>query len=140
MNHKSYIGKLGEDLACEYLINKGYKIIQRNYLKKWGEIDIIAKDPMNTLVFVEVKTMRQLPNDCRIAAAREAGEPRPPTSGRELSPEDNLTAAKLKKLQRTAQMFVGQFPKELDEERGWRIDLVAVLLGTQNQIEHYENI
>lgn len=123
MNYKSQVGNLGEDLACEYLLNRGYKIIERNHRKKWGEIDIIAKDPVNTLVFVEVKTMRQ--DNAAIA---------------ELSPEDNLTAAKLKKLQRTAQMFVGQFPKEVDDDRGWRIDLITILLGKQNHIEHYENI
>ena len=131
MNHKSYIGKLGEDLACEYLINKGYKILERNYLRKWGELDIIVKDPINTLVFVEVKTMRQNnPAIPTLQSGQVAG----------LSPEDNLTAAKLKKLQRMAQLFVGQFPGDVDDERGWRIDLIAILLGEENHIEHYENI
>jgi putative endonuclease len=122
MNHKSYIGKLGEDIACDYLINRGYKIIERNYREKWGELDIIAKDPENILVFVEVKTIRQLPN----AVA-------------ELQPEDNLTAAKLKKLQRTASMYAGFNENLVDENRGWRIDLVAVALPG-NKVVHYENI
>ena len=54
--YKSHeIGKLGEDLACKYLQNKGYKILERNFEAKQGEIDIIALDK-EELVFIEVKT------------------------------------------------------------------------------------
>ncbi len=49
-------GRLGEDIACEYLVKRGFSIRDRNYRKKWGEIDIIAtKD--NKLHFVEVKSV-----------------------------------------------------------------------------------
>lgn len=48
-------GILGEDLASNYLENIGYKIIERNFLCKQGEIDIIAKDK-DEYVFIEVKT------------------------------------------------------------------------------------
>lgn len=48
-------GKLGEDLACTYLKNNGYRIIERNFEAKQGEIDIIAVDK-EELVFIEVKT------------------------------------------------------------------------------------
>lgn len=48
-------GKLGEDLACKYLENNGYKVIERNFLARQGEIDIIALDK-NEIVFIEVKT------------------------------------------------------------------------------------
>ena len=51
------IGKIGENKACEYLKNKGYRIIDRNYREKFGEIDIIAVSRDLTLVFVEVKTI-----------------------------------------------------------------------------------
>jgi len=37
-------GNLGEDLACRYLKIKGFEIIERNYWKKYGEIDIVAKN------------------------------------------------------------------------------------------------
>lgn len=49
------IGKLGEDLAVKYLKQKGYKIIERNFTCKQGEIDIISIDGKE-LVFIEVKT------------------------------------------------------------------------------------
>ncbi len=50
-------GKVGEDLAADYLIHHGCQIIARNYRKRLGEIDIIARDG-EYLVFVEVKTRR----------------------------------------------------------------------------------
>lgn len=52
-NHK--IGQQGEDIATEYLRKVGYKIIERNFVCKLGEIDIIAKDKKE-LVFIEIKT------------------------------------------------------------------------------------
>jgi len=47
-------GSWGEETAAEYLITKGYKIVERNYRCKIGEIDIVAYDG-NVLVFIEVK-------------------------------------------------------------------------------------
>lgn len=53
-------GKYGEKLSCEYLIKKGYKIIETNYkYSRYGEIDIIAISPDDELCFVEVKTRFQ---------------------------------------------------------------------------------
>ena len=49
------LGKLGEDKATDYLKQKGYSILHKNYSTKFGEIDIIAKKN-NCLYFVEVKT------------------------------------------------------------------------------------
>ena len=48
-------GKIGENLACSYLSKNGYKILERNFRIRGGEIDIIALDGQ-TLVYVEVKT------------------------------------------------------------------------------------
>ena len=50
-------GKAGEDAVCDYLEERGYTILTRNYRKKSGEIDIIAQDG-DTAVFVEVKTRK----------------------------------------------------------------------------------
>lgn len=50
-------GKLGEELACSYLIQKGYTILDRNYKSKYAEIDIIAFENQ-TIVIVEVKTRK----------------------------------------------------------------------------------
>jgi len=48
-------GRLGESLAAEFLLGQGYAIVEKNYRKRYGEVDIIARDG-DTLVFVEVKT------------------------------------------------------------------------------------
>ena len=50
-------GKIGEDLATKYLESLGYTIVERNFVAKQGEIDIVAKDnSKGELVFIEVKT------------------------------------------------------------------------------------
>lgn len=49
------IGEVGEEYAVKFLIKKKYKILERNYRKRYGEIDIIAENK-NYIVFVEVKT------------------------------------------------------------------------------------
>lgn len=125
MTQKSEIGKLGEDLACKYLENKGYRIIERNFRKPWGELDIVAKDKGGALVFVEVKTMNENPS---------------------LNPEDNLTSSKLKKLRRTASLYAGHRQELIKDKKGWGIDLVAISLKNLTDLEkdceikHYQNI
>ena len=57
MYYKQETGKLGEDEVERYLIKNNYKIIERNFMCGFGEIDIIAKDlNRKEMVFVEVKT------------------------------------------------------------------------------------
>ncbi|OGM89046.1 hypothetical protein A3J77_02055 [Candidatus Wolfebacteria bacterium RBG_13_41_7] len=131
MNTKSQTGQLGEDIACEYLVDKKYKIIERNYRQKWGELDIIAKAPDKILVFVEVKTLRLF--------GAVQGE-------WDIKPEDNLTKSKLEKLKRTASLYAGHFQNLIDDKRGWRIDLIAITLNPLTnsrencEIKHYENL
>ena len=59
MYERHKIGKEGEDYAVQYLQEKGYQIIQRNFECRQGEIDIIAKDKKE-YVFIEVKTRQNL--------------------------------------------------------------------------------
>jgi putative endonuclease len=49
-------GKVREEQALQYLLEKGYIIIEQNYRTRHGEIDCIAQDPVGTLVFCEVKS------------------------------------------------------------------------------------
>ena len=53
MYKKKILGNLGEDIACKFILNKGYEIVERNFYCRQGEIDIIAKDN-EFLVFIEV--------------------------------------------------------------------------------------
>ena len=55
MSNKKVLGRIGEKLAIQYLKTNSFKIIERNFYCKQGEIDIIAVDK-NTIVFIEVKT------------------------------------------------------------------------------------
>jgi putative endonuclease len=126
MTLKSELGAEGEDFAAVFLERNGYKILDRNKREKWGELDIIAKAPDKTLVFVEVKTLRQ-------AQGR-------PGSG--LRPEDQMSASKLKKFRRTAEIYVNSHPELIGEKKGWRSDLVALEKQDDGQflVRHYENI
>ena len=56
MNTKE-IGNIGEQKAVQYLVQNGYKIIERNFRKRGFEIDIVAEDSCNVIRFVEVKTI-----------------------------------------------------------------------------------
>lgn len=59
MYYNQLIGEIGEKLACEFLKEKGYILIERNFRCRQGEIDIISKDTLEgELVFIEVKTRR----------------------------------------------------------------------------------
>ena len=60
------LGNLGEKYATGYLRKKGYRILKRNYIGKWGEMDIIARRK-NVLAFVEVKT-RSIETKCDFEA------------------------------------------------------------------------
>ncbi len=136
MNSKQNIGKIGENLACEYLAENGYKILTRNYRKKTGEIDIIAQAKNKTIVFVEVKA---LSSHQFVGFKNEES----------LMPEDHLTRGKLGRLKKTCQIMVAKNPDIIDRKRGWRIDLVAIDIGPGTTagksiknvaIRHYENI
>lgn len=118
---KEKLGKLGEDLACQYLRKKGYKIIERNYWQTWGELDIIARSPEKILVIVEVKTVQG---------------PMP-----EISAEEQVTKAKLTKLRRTTSLYANGPGTKFLTGRGWRIDLLAIVIEKENAtVKHYENI
>lgn len=52
------LGDGGEALAAAYLVGKGYQILARNFRTRMGELDIVAQEPGNRLIFVEVKTRR----------------------------------------------------------------------------------
>lgn len=109
----------GEQFAARYLEKKKYKIIERNVRKPWGELDIIAKAPDKTLVFVEVKTM----------------------SGGALRPEDQMSAAKMKKFSRTASLYAGHYKELVNDKRGWRLDVIALTrVGEEFMVNHYENV
>ena len=82
-------GHEGEDFAAEYLKNSKFKVIERNYRSKMGEIDIIAKRE-KTLYFFEVK-------------ARGAGSL--------IDPFEAVTPQKQQRIRRTAEYYILKNPK-----------------------------
>jgi putative endonuclease len=56
-DRRQRLGRLGEQLAAEHLIRRGFRILERNYRTRWGELDIVAFDG-RTLAFCEVKARR----------------------------------------------------------------------------------
>lgn len=111
-------GDEGEEIAVEYIVEKGYEIIDRNYRYGKGEIDIIAKDPeTGETVFIEVKSKKNL----------EFGDP-----------VYSVTKNKIKQIKRMAELYL--YDKEIDEI-DCRFDVITVLLrGKQKPIiEHYIN-
>lgn len=113
------LGKLGEDIASDFLSKKGYKIIDRNFKARYGEIDLIAID-RNTLVFVEVKTR---------------------TSDRFGTPEEAITPRKLYEVVKTSEYYEilnPQLPKLT------RIDVIGIMIDETThsvlQLIHTENI
>lgn len=145
MAHNYDIGKIGENMACGYLVNNGYSIINTNYREKFGEIDIIAKAPDKTLVFVEVKTMTAF-----IPGVDKSPASYPLLAGFKsnnysvendlLRPEDQLSNAKLLKFRKTCQWFANLHP-ELMGTRGYRLDVISIDLGLKNsRLRHYENV
>lgn len=108
-------GRRAEDIAARALLKKGFKILERNFSNKFGEIDIIATD-RNTLVFVEVKA--------------KVGE----AFGR---PEDMINPGKLHRIRNMAAVYLN------GKSVPCRIDVVAVVLDDFNEVvrlTHYENV
>ena len=112
-------GALGEKLAADYLKQKGYKILQKNYKNKLGEIDIIARDPnRGEIVFIEVKTRHADPY---------------------LSGQYNVDKRKQFRIMRTAALYLNKTKCCLQP----RFDVIEVeadrASGQCKSIEHYEN-
>lgn len=111
-------GDYGEELACQYLKKLGYKILERNYRIRGGEIDIVAKDK-ETLVFVEVKTRW----------SHEYG-----------LPAESMTPWKIRHLLKTARFYVQKIGWG---DREYRLDFVSVDFADSRenpQIELIKNI
>lgn len=112
------VAVLGEDAACSYLQNKGYRILERNFRKGYGEIDIIAQN-QDTLVFIEVKTR---------------------TSSKYGTPFDAISSGKLHQIIKAAKYYKYILRPELPDSL--RIDAIGVIAWENEvvSIEHLENV
>ena len=113
------IGKLGEQIACIYLQKKGYKIIERNFRCKTGEIDIIASRPNNSISFVEVK--------CRVGKNHGM-------------PYESVTSGKQKRLYSAIQLYILQ--NKLSESK-LNIEVISIILNPDKsigEIKHFDDL
>src|SRR3989338_5516892 len=110
-------GKLGEEMAKEYLERKGYKIVEQNYKTKYGEIDLVIRKGKE-LAIVEVRTKI----GCDFG-----------------TPEESLDKKKIRKVWLNALAYVSKNNWKGD----YRVDAVCIVLmpgGGIERLEYYENI
>lgn len=117
------IGELGESVACNFLSKHGFVVLERNYTKKWGEIDIVAKKN-EMLHFVEVKSKSVSQEFFKniIAGASVVGAGRP---------EDNMHIWKMKRLRRVVETYL------ISKRQGsvpWQFDLLVVYLDIEKRM------
>jgi len=122
------LGELGEGIACEYLVNKGFKILVKNYRINFGEIDIIAEKRQGLFLkktriihFVEVKTIID-----------DSGN---------FFPEERVDYKKRKKLRQLAQIWLekNSFP----QNQPYQIDIIGVQVGKdieKPKVAYFENV
>src|SRR5476649_2499678 len=107
-SEKQKIGEIGENIAQKFLVKHGFEVLDRNYTKKWGEIDIVAEKD-NKIYFIEVKSVsRETLKDVK----RETLD--------NYHPEDNMHPWKLKRLSRTIQTYLMSQKSAQDKE--WQVD------------------
>lgn len=118
MNHNKEVGALGEQLAKEYLVRQGYKVLEQNLKTSYKEVDLIV-GKKNLLVFVEVKTRTS-----RIFGGAE----------------DTMTGKKIRNLKQAAGRYLNNkkvFFKNI------RFDFIAVDIDSYkktSKISHYQDI
>jgi len=106
MINKKTIGEKGEEIACKALEKEGYRILEKNFRCRQGEIDIIAEDK-GVICFIEVKAR---------------------SSDKFGLPEEAVTYWKQRKLWTVAVIYLG---KKRIESRDMRFDIVSVDLRTK---------
>ncbi len=149
------LGKLAEDAVAQYLKQKGFTILEQNYTRKWGEIDILAngnfidnvsretmENGKKVLHFVEVKAVS------RGTFSKDASE-----NTANVRPEENMHYKKIKRLKTTIESYLMSVradkrhdvrSKRHDEDSTlWQFDLVIVYVDRETKkmiIEPFWNI
>ena len=119
-SEKQKIGELGENIAVRFLMKHNFSILDRNYTKKWGEIDIVA-EKSGKLYFIEVKSVSRLTLNTFIPKSYSDSDER-----YQHRPEDNMHPWKMKRLSRTIQTYL--LSERVPDEKEWQVDLLVVYL------------
>ena len=118
---KRKFGDFGEKIACCFLENKSYSILETNYQKRIGEIDIIA-ELNDALHFVEVKTRTSFSNN-KFGA-----------------PQESVNYHKQKRLIKTALFYL--LENKYSDKTNWQIDVIAITIDKNKKtakINHIKN-
>lgn len=106
-------GKRYEEIALNYLLKEGHTVLERNYLRKTGEIDLITESPEGIIVFTEVKYRKSL---------------------RSGYPEEAVTPGKQRKIYKTAEWYLRE--NRISPNRKFRFDVIGIL---DKQVKHIQN-
>lgn len=114
MAEHNELGKRGEREAVHYIKQKGYKILECNWVCEKHEIDIIALDG-NEIVFIEVKTRK---------------------TSKWGTPEDAISSLKMRRMVEAADLYINKY----DINESVRFDVIAIILNDKDCIiEHFDD-
>ena len=158
-SEKRRIGNIAEDVSVMFLVKRGHKILDRNYLKKWGELDIVSVDRSDIVHFIEVKSKtigfsremgiendesnvsRQVSqksftaNTFKIELSRESID----DDNDDYRPEDNVHYFKQKRMMRAIESYIMENENKVGD-REWQIDVLAVTLDFLRETAIMRNI
>jgi putative endonuclease len=112
-------GEIGENIAVRFLMKHNFIILDRNYTKKWGEIDVIA-EKNGKIHFIEVKSISKPSLDIVTHETLD-----------QYHPEDNMHPWKLKRLSRTIQTYL--ISEKISENKDWQFNLMVVFMDLKNK-------
>src|SRR3989344_156339 len=121
-------GEIGENIAVKFLMKHSFSILDRNYTKKWGEIDVVAEKG-GQIHFIEEKSVWRSTLDSVPPADAKALAGKHETP--DYRPEDNMHPWKLQRLSRTIQTYL--LHKKIPDEKEWQVDLLVVYIDLKNK-------
>ena len=119
-------GEIGENIAVKFLVKHDFSILDRNYTRKWGEIDIVA-EKSNKLYFIEVKSVASA--DVKTLADKRENVSH--GTHDDYRPEDNMHPWKIKRLSRTIQTYL--LSEKIPDQKEWQVDLLIMYLDLKNK-------
>lgn len=119
---KRAFGNLGEEITAKYLKSKGYVVLSRNYLKSFGELDIVASKE-GIIHFIEVKSVS------REIVEQNVTHEKGTRVTEDWNPAERVDKWKLKRLERAIHSYLLEFKLEM----GWQIDVALVYIDEANK-------
>lgn len=144
MKRKQKIGALGEELVARFLMKRGFIVIDRNFRKKWGELDVIATKK-SVVHFVEVKSVSRnifdfppsipnIPTSDRVThetSSKQASSLNRRIRKDRYRPEDNIHPMKIARLKRAIQSYL--LSGRVSSETKWQFDVAAVFIDSKSK-------